>query len=38
LCYTDPNGKRLFDCDEHEVRRIVGMQEELDKVYWDFND
>jgi hypothetical protein len=38
LCYTDPNGKRLFDCDEHEVRRIVGMQEELDKVYWDFNN
>jgi hypothetical protein len=38
LCYTDPKAKRLFNCEEHEVRRIMGMQQELDKVYWDFND
>jgi hypothetical protein len=37
LCYTDPSAKKLFDCKEHEVRMIVGLQEELDKVYWDFN-
>lgn len=28
----------LFQCSEHEIRRIVGLQEELDKVYWDFED
>ncbi|KAF1831761.1 hypothetical protein BDW02DRAFT_571736 [Decorospora gaudefroyi] len=31
-------GKRLFQCSEYEVRRIEGLQEEMDKYYWDFED
>jgi hypothetical protein len=31
-------GRELFQCDEWELRRIEGIREEKDKVYWDFED
>ncbi|KAF1845011.1 uncharacterized protein K460DRAFT_416343 [Cucurbitaria berberidis CBS 394.84] len=31
-------GPPLFQCSEHEVRRIEGLQTEMDKYYWDFED
>ncbi|KAL6712182.1 hypothetical protein ACN47E_000059 [Coniothyrium glycines] len=31
-------GPELFRCSEYEVRRIEGMLEEKEKVYWDFED
>ncbi|KAF1936167.1 hypothetical protein EJ02DRAFT_459764 [Clathrospora elynae] len=31
-------GPKLFQCSEYEVRMIEGLQEEIDKAYWDYED
>jgi hypothetical protein len=38
LCYEEVGAKKLFDCEEFEIRAIEGLQGELDRVYWDFED
>lgn len=35
---NEVEGQTLFDFDDYEVRRIEGLQEEIDKEYWDFED
>jgi hypothetical protein len=36
--YPCVGGPRLFQLQPHELRLIVGIQTELDKAYWDFED